>query len=316
MPAEATESRNLPRLILIASMVIALAAVGLAMWKRNSEPAGPNTAAEATSNAPDVGTMITQLEAKLKDNPNDAEGWRMLGWAFFETGRYAESAAAYARATQIDPKKGEYWSSLGEAKVLAGPGDVPADAKAAFERALALDPKDPRARYFLAVAKDIGGDSKGAVADWIGLLRDSPPGAPWEADVRRLVRDVAAREKIDVSKEMAELGKVAGTAAPSGGAAVATAGIPGPTPEQMRAAAAMPKGQQDMMIEGMVSGLENKLKANPDNVDGWIMLMRSRSQLGEAAKASAALQSARNAFRNDPAKLRSVNEAASALGIR
>ena len=39
----------------------------------------------------------------------------------------------------------------------------------------------------------------------------------------------------------------------------------------------------------MVEGLETKLAKNPKNVDGWIMLMRSRMTLGEMAKAKAAL---------------------------
>jgi cytochrome c-type biogenesis protein CcmH len=310
--ATTTESKNLPRLILIMSIIVALIAVGIALWKRDSAQGSVADAPSGPAAAADVGSMISELEAKLKDNPNDAEGWRMLGWAFFETQKYAEAAAAYARATQINPKKAEYWSSLGEAKVLAGSGDVPADAKASFERAVTLDPKDPRARYFLAVAKDIAGDSRGAVADWIALLRDTPPGAPWEADVRRLVSEVAALEKIDVADQLAMLRPAPAT----GGGAVATAAIPGPSSEQMRAATAMPKGQQDMMIQGMVDGLEAKLKSNPDNADGWIMLMRSRVQLGEAAKAGAALKAARARFQNEPQKLGSVNEAAAALGVR
>lgn len=312
MTATATQSRNLPRLILAASMLIAMIAVGVALWKREKSPSPDAGPTEVSTPAADVGSMISQLEAKLKDNPDDAEGWRMLGWAFFETGKYGEAAAAYARATQINPQKAEYWSSLGEAKVLAGPGDVPADAKAAFERAVSIDAKDPRARYFLAVAKDIAGDSRGAVSDWIALLRDTPAGAPWEADVRRLVSEVASREKIDIADQLATLRPAPAT----GGAAIATAAIPGPSSEQMRAATAMPKGQQDMMIQGMVDGLEAKLKSNPDNVEGWIMLMRSRMQLGETAKASAALASARAAFRNDPRKIGPVNEAAQALGVR
>jgi cytochrome c-type biogenesis protein CcmH len=308
--AKAGES-PMTRIILIVAAVIALLAVGLAIWNRKALSV-PTTADGATqAPAGDVSGMISGLEAKLKTNPDDAEGWRMLGWAFFETGKFAESASAYARATQIDPKKGEYWSSLGEAKVLAGAGDVPPDARVAFERAIALDAKDPRARYFLAVAKDISGDHKGAIDDWIALLRDTPPGAPWDADVRRIIGEVAAKEKIDVSGRMAMLRPAPET----GGAAVATAPIPGPSLSEMRAASGMPKGQQDMMIQNMVDGLETKLKANPGNADGWIMLMRSRMQLGETAKASAALSAARMALKADQQKLGMVDAAANELGV-
>jgi cytochrome c-type biogenesis protein CcmH len=66
------------------------------------------------------------------------------------------------------------------------------------------------------------------------------------------------------------------------------------------------------MIDGMVSGLEDKLKANPANVDGWIMLMRSRMTLGEPAKAKAALEAAVKANPGDAAELRAQ---AAGLGI-
>ncbi len=305
----ATKSQNIAKWVLIAAALIAIGAVGFTLYKR----AVPESAAPAPvgPEQADIGASISTLEAKLKENPDDAEGWRMLGWSLFETGKFAESAQAYKRATQIEPKKAEYWSSLGEALVLAGKGDVPPDARAAFSTAFQLDAKDPRARYFLAVAKDISGDHKGAIDDWFALLEDSPPGAPWEGDVRRIITEVAAKEKIDVAGRMASLRPAPET----GGASVATAAIPGPTPQQMRDASAMPKGQQDMMIQGMVEGLETKLKADPNNADGWIMLMRSRMSLGETAKAAEALKSARTALAKDQPKLGMVNAAAQELGV-
>jgi cytochrome c-type biogenesis protein CcmH len=81
----------------------------------------------------------------------------------------------------------------------------------------------------------------------------------------------------------------------------------------MRAAAALPPHEQDAMVQNMVAGLEAKLQANPGNIDGWIMLMRSRMTLGEPAKASAALKAAVAANPGATARLRVE---AAALGIR
>jgi len=69
------------------------------------------------------------------------------------------------------------------------------------------------------------------------------------------------------------------------------------------------------MVRGMVDGLEAKLKSNPNNAQGWIMLMRSRMQLGEQRKAAQALQDALAAFRNDGATSRQLREAAATLGV-
>src|SRR3546814_10904696 len=76
---------------------------------------------------------------------------------------------------------------------------MPAAASEAFDKAIALDAKDPRARYFLAVRKDIGGDHRGAIDDWFALLADTPRGAPWEADLRRTIEQVGAIHKIEVA---------------------------------------------------------------------------------------------------------------------
>jgi cytochrome c-type biogenesis protein CcmH len=309
-PVSAQKPLPIARMALIVAALIALVAVGFAMWRQ--QPAAPAKVAMTDELPEDVNLTISKLEARLKANPNDAEGWRMLGWSFYQTEKFAEAAQAYARATQINPQKAEYWSALGEARVLAGPGDVSADAKTAFQKAVALDPQDPRARYFLGVAKDMAGDHKGAIEDWFALLKDTPAGAPWEASVRKLIGDVGAKEKIDVASRLAALKP----AAPTGGAAIATAGIPGPTPDQMKNAAQMPKGQQDAMIDGMVNGLEAKLKTNPDNPQGWIMLMRSRIQLGQTIKASEAFRNGKAAFANDSVKRGTLEAAAAELGIK
>jgi cytochrome c-type biogenesis protein CcmH len=313
-PDTKNSGNSLGRIALAAAAIIALGSAGYAFFNRDAKDSPP----AATQAVPeqDIASAITSLEAKLKENPKDANGWRMLGWSLFETGKFAESAQAYRRATQLAPEKGEYWSSLGESLTLAGNGTMPADAKAAFAKAIEIDPKDPRARYFLGVSKDMAGDHKGAIADWLALLKDTPSGAPWEADVRRVITDVAKKEGMQVALPAATgVPQVAATGALPG-ATIATSAIPGPSAADMKAAASMPKGQQDLMIQGMVEGLEKKLVANPDNVNGWIMLLRSRTQLGETAKASKALADARAAFASNPQKIGMINAAADELGVK
>lgn len=303
------------RIALGAALVIALTAGGVALYRNR---AAPPTAPAASAPQPTVDEVITQLEARLKANPNDAEGWRMLGWSYYQTERYAEAATAMKRATVLDPKNPEYFSMLGEALVLASKdGDgVPPDAAAAFDAALALDPKEPRARYFHAVRLDLDGKHREAVEEWFALLKDSPADAPWVSDVREVIASVGKKNNIDVATRLAAVSPApAANGFKTNGQDIASAGIPGPTRDQIQAASALPKGTQDQMIQGMVDGLETKLKANPDNAQGWIMLMRSRVQLGEQKKAAEALQGGLAAFKNDGATSRQLREAAATLGI-
>ena len=297
------------RLALFGAAGLAIVAVGIGVSKNRGPAAAPPAVKASTSPQADVDTLISTLEAKLKTNPNDAEGWRMLAWSFFETGRSAESATAYKKAAQIAPNNAEYWSSLGEALVLAGSGDVPKDASAAFKRALAIDPKDPRSRYFLAVEKDLKGDHKGALDDWLALLKDTPAGAPWDNDLQRTIEQVGKIEKIDVAGQIAVATANRPTAAPP---AASMAAIPGPTQDQLAAASSMPPSQQQAMAEGMVASLAAKMKANPSNVDGWIMLMRSYRQLGRDGDAKAALASGLAA---NPSHADELRSAAASLGL-
>jgi len=302
------------RIALIAAALIAVAAIGFQLWKSRAGNDAAATAASplaGMSAQPDVPTMIAALEKKLQDNPKDAEGWRMLGWAYYRTERFADAVNAYRKATGIDPKNADGWSALGEAMVLAtppgGPAAVPDEAAAAFGKALAIDPADPRARYFLAVRKDLAGDHAGAVDDWIALLKDTPAGAPWEANVRQTIQQVAAQNGIDIS------GRMPAPSAPPQSAA--TDAIPGPSREDIANASALPPSQQDAMVRGMVEGLAAKLKADPKNADGWLRLMRSYMVLGDPKAAGQALADARAAFAGDSASLARIGDGARQLGV-
>ncbi|MET0269107.1 MAG: tetratricopeptide repeat protein [Sphingomonas sp.] len=305
---------GLPRIALIVAAVVALVAVGVAVWRQRAPDPATTAGGPATPTPQaDVTTMIAQLEAKMKENPNDAAGWRMLGWSYYRTERFADAANAYRRATQADPKNAEGWSALGEAISLEGKGDVPTEAEAAFRRALAIDAADPRARYFLAVKKDLAGDHKGAIDDWLALLKDTPAGAPWEANVRETITQVAAKHDIAIAGRLPAPSAQAATS-PAGPNA-ATDAIPGPTREQMSAAAGIPPSQQDAMVQGMVESLAGKLKANPRNADGWLRLMRARMVLGDRAAATQAWREGSAAFADDKATQARLTEGARALGV-
>ena len=188
---------------------------------------------------------------------------------------------------------------------------MPPYAVAAFEKAIAIDPADPRARYFLAVKRDLGGDHQGAVDDWLALLKDTPPEAPWRSDLIRTIEQVAKIHKLDVSEKLA----AAGSALPSAPASLPAAaqGIPGPSAQDIANASRIPPGEQRTMAEGMVARLEARLESDPSNIDGWIMLMRSRRTLDQAEKASKALA---DAIAANPAKSDYLRQQAAILGIR
>jgi len=86
----------------------------------------------------------------------------------------------------------------------------------------------------------------------------------------------------------------------------------GPSAAEVAAAGAMKPSEQRDMAEGMVAQLEARLRQEPGNVDGWVMLMRSRMTLGEPAKAKAALDAAVKA---NPAQAAQLRAQAAGLGV-
>ena len=283
--------------VAIAAVLLAAGVIGYRAWP----VAGP----EPVAHGP--GDPLAALEQRAAAEPGNAQGWQELGFEYFQLQRFADAARAYRHATEADPKSAVLWSSLGEALARASEHDpMPPEARVAFAKAAAIDPKDPRTRYFQAVEKDLAGDHKGALDAWLALLADTPPGAPWEADLRRTIEQVGEINKIDVAQRLAAA--AAGRPAPK----PAMPGIAGPDAQQLAAASSIPPSEQQQMAEGMVARLAARLEQQPANPDGWIMLMRSYKTLGRDAEARAALAKALAA---NPGARSQLDEAAATLGV-
>ena len=296
-----------PGTIAIGVAALALvAAVGVSLSRRGDAPA-PAATTPASMAAGDASQPIDALESAANATPADGAKWQALGEAYFASDRYEDAARAYTQATQAAPGKAPLWSALGEARVMASKTDpMPAQAVSAFQRAVAIDPHDPRARYFLAVQKDLAGDHKGAIGDWLQLLADTPPGAPWESDLRRTIAQVGKINHIAVE------GRIAAIRQPRP-QALAGQALPGPSPQDLQAAAAIPPSQQHAMAEAMVAKLDARLQSEPHDIAGWVMLMRSRITLGETDKAAQALT---RAIAANPGEAGRIRQEAEVLGVK
>ena len=305
MSGQGIKRADISTILVCAAALLAIGSIGAALL-RGAGPAKEQAAAAQSANDP-----LAALQARVAERPADAPAWQALGEAQFTRSAYAEAIAAYERAVRLSPEKAILWSALGEARVMASSRDpMPAEALADFRRAQAADPKDPRSRYFLAVRKDLDGDHRGAITDWLALLKDTPSDAPWRDDLKRTIEQVGKINTIDVAARIAAA--AAEPAAPSGPTPPGPA-LPGPTPQDLAAATAIPPGEQRAMAEAMVARLEARLKSDPKNLEGWAMLIRSRAHLGQADQAAAAL---RDAIAANPGDAEQLRAAAQQLGVR
>ncbi len=295
-PATAGEGRGRK---IAAVTVIAMPVAALVFYLFVGSPEMPAEPLAARLDAPtdqqDISTLVARIEAHLTANPNDGKGWQVLAPVYMRLGRYDDAVKAYGNVVRLVGATAASEADLGEAMVSANGGVVSAQARAAFERAVALDATAVRPRFYLALALGQEGKTDEAIAAWRALLAGAPDTAAW----------------VNVAK--AELAKLQGGTPPV--ATDAGAAPAGPTAADINAAGQMSASDRTAMIEGMVAKLAAELDANPNDGAGWARLIRSYMVLGKADDAKAALVKARKALAGDVAALAGVNQAATAAGV-
>jgi cytochrome c-type biogenesis protein CcmH len=232
---------------------------------------GPERALAATQGQHgNVAGAMAALEQDLQAHPDDAEKWLLLARSAAALGQWQKSANAYQKALVLTKNRPDVASAYGEMLVFAADGIVTPRAQEAFTAALARAPKDMAARYYLALGEAQAGNAQVAIDAW-----------------QKLAADVADPELRNRLRE-----RVAETANSAGIAAPALAAPAGPSAEDQARAEQMTPEQRQQMIRGMVDGLAAKLKANPEDLDGWMRLARAYTVLGEHDKAADAYEQA------------------------
>jgi len=321
MTETVTSPRRLPPAT-IALAVAALIAIGVLVYTtafrgRGTAVAETNTvsANSAADQVASVDEMIGGLVEQVRRNPDDHDGWFRLGLAYKGLEDLPRSIQALRRAMELQPRNADYLGFLGEALLIQSTRSsqpAPPEAELLFRRALEVQPGYPRSRFYLATLKDLRGDHRGAVDDLIALLNDPQLDRGQTEQVRSAVQVIAQAASIDLGGRLPPLSS-APAAAPAQSAA--TAAIPGPTPDQMRAASGMTPSQQGQMGRDMVERLAGRLRQNPRDADRWMMMMRSRMVLNEPQLAAEALRSSLAAFRDDPATQARLRQAARELNV-
>ncbi len=227
-------------------------------------PAAERQAAPTDDSAAQRAVLIAKLGERVQQNPDDATGWSHLGTLLMSDRQYDKAAEALRRASELMPDSAGMMSRYGEALTFRAGGTVGEQARAAFDAALSIDAREPRARFYLGVADHQAGRPREALKRWRALEAETPADAPWRAPLRAQIARLAA--------ELGETPRAEGD------------GQPGPTSEDVDAASRLSADDRQTMIRGMVARLAERLAETPDDADGWLRLGRSYKVLGEAEK--------------------------------
>jgi len=296
-PAAPPLSASTPRRTLTALVAVLAPAAAIALYLAVGSPSVTRHAASvATESIPreQIEQMIQRLVAHLREAPDDARGWSMLGRSYAMMGRYEEAISAYERAEPLAPRDADLVSRHAEARILADNGTVGEAARRLIDRALALDGRDARARYFRGMAEAQAGRRREALDIWLELERDSEPGAPWRAAVAQRIDETARALGLDPKGLPGHDAEAASE--PS-------APRRGPSEQDMASASQMAPEQRAAMVRGMVAKLAEKLEKQPNDAEGWMRLGQSYGVLGEAAKSRDAWRRAAELRPDDPEAL-------------
>ncbi|MCB1522097.1 MAG: c-type cytochrome biogenesis protein CcmI [Hyphomicrobiaceae bacterium] len=295
---------------------------------------------QAAKESRSVDELVGLVETRLRAKPDDGEGWDVIAPVYMRLQRFADATQAYASAIKYLGETERRLAGFAEAAVLANNGLIIPPARKAYERLAAMNPARPEPKFWLATAKEQDGDLAGARADLEAMIASAPADVPWRKLVETRIAElgakiaggnrslsstanVAAPSPDEAAKGTPASGaSAAGTttsgplaSSPSASGSMASGGT-GPTAADVAAASQMTEVQRLGMINDMVSRLAKRLDANGADLEGWKRLAQAYKVLGRDGDARAALAKARHNFRDDAAALQSLDELASALGLK
>lgn len=211
---------------------------------------------------------VAEIQAHLNINPANLKAWRALGRYQGQLGNKAEAAQAYQRWYELEPQSIGAAVVYAESLIILSEGRVEPAALLVLNRVQEMQPRNPGARHYLALAQYQTGNIARALASWKELEQESKPGVPWRASLLHWIRQ--AENDLGIQNSFA----------------------PTLSEDDRAAIQNMTEEEQADMIKGMVARLQEKMDENPGNIEGWFRLARAYDVLGQREDMVNSLQQA------------------------
>lgn len=223
-----------PPMLLIAGIAVGVVVVALAGYLWKGSPAGLSgeggQAASADgkptphrTDAEQIAAMTEKLSERLKDKPDDVEGWTMLARSYSVLGRHAEALKAYEKASNLRKDDPTLLADYADSLAVNNNSDLSGEPMKLIDRALKIDPKNLKALYLAGTHAFNTKDYAKAVKVWETMVGVSPPGNPFSqqvepaiAEARKLAGMPAAAKPLDGALPGKNANAAAGGASVSG----------------------------------------------------------------------------------------------------
>lgn len=250
-----------------------------------------------------VNDLVAKVEARLRQHPEDGQGWDVIAPVYARQQRFADAADAYAQAMRLLGETPKRLAGFAEMSILASDGVVNDAARRALQIVRDADPKRMDVRFWLAVAEEQDGDVAGAAKAYRELTASLPADAP--------LRGAVESRLIAIAGKLAD-GKSSGASTSAG---TDESGMPKLSQDQIAAVQKMGPEDRAKFIGQMVDGLAQRLKENGNDLGGWARLVRAYKSMGRTADATTALADARRKFAGDETSLAVLDALAASLGL-
>jgi cytochrome c-type biogenesis protein CcmH len=174
-----------------AGLAIPVCAVALYLLVGN--PGAIVREGEEATNAHQVEGMVARLAARLRENPDDVDGWRLLGRSYTVLRRYPEAADAYAKAAARAPRDAQLLADFADVLAMARGQTLEGEPEKLVLRALEIDPKNLKALALAGTAAFERRDYAGAAQHWARMLPLVPPGTEDAGQIQANVEEARAR---------------------------------------------------------------------------------------------------------------------------
>lgn len=158
---------------MLAGVIVFIVVLAAGLYHTIGSPGVPSGA----GSLPDTEEVITSLEERLRESPDDIEGWLLLGRSLQAMGRYDEAIPVFEKVVEMEQgQNADTLVALAIALMEQQGGEMSVRSTKLFESALALDPTNPNALFYSGGAAARRGDTALAADRWELLLKqDAPP---------------------------------------------------------------------------------------------------------------------------------------------
>lgn len=243
--------------------------------------------------------LVARLRKAVAARPDDLQGFALLARSEAVLGNYKAAYEAQARLIQLkgDAATAKDQADLADMMVLAAGGYVSPEAEIVLNQAMKQDPTNPVARFYGGLMMYQTGRPDTAFRIWRTLLEEGPADAPWIAAIRLQIEDAAMRAGVDYVLPPA------------------SKPVPGPSQQDVDAAADMTPEERQDMIRGMVDQLSERLATEGGSPEEWARLLGALGILGDTDRAAAIWAEAQSVFGDRPNLLEVVRQGALQAGV-